>query len=321
MCSSDIKPFERKNGFQRPWHLLQILTWMIYPCLLLHYYVFLMTLLWDNIGVRVAITLFFSLCSVIALVAAYITCDINPADDAVLNKKAEYSEPGRVFCYLCETHVHSTSKHCKYCDKCVLNFDHHCKWLNTCVGNKNYRFFLLLIVAVGGITTLSLTLSLIYFVELFLYPTSFLLRVDRASVWLSRDLVLGVLVVSLLVLLGLVAMVFQLLGFHAMLAYRGMTTYDFIVFEQRRQRERAAEKLVQRDKNKGTAGAADSKTLTSAPKPMESPRERDRGEGEREEPLSPRIDLLVDRRGPDIRSDDEEGNMGGYGLQLASTHK
>ena len=70
MCNADIKPFERKNGFQRPWQLLQMLIWLICPLLLMRYYVFLMILLWDYIGARVAITLFFSICSAIALYAA-----------------------------------------------------------------------------------------------------------------------------------------------------------------------------------------------------------------------------------------------------------
>ena len=46
------------------------------------------------------------------------------------------------FCYYCQVHVSSLSKHCRYCDKCVHGFDHHCKWLNNCVGYANYRSFL-----------------------------------------------------------------------------------------------------------------------------------------------------------------------------------
>eukprot|EP01041_Mallomonas_annulata_P014554 gene14554-30984_t len=135
-----------------------------------------MILLWDILEVRVIITLAFTIFSVLALYAAYMTCKINPADDAVLNKDRENTDPGRVYCYLCEIHVHSSSKHCKYCDKCVLNFDHHCKWLNTCVGKKNYRYFLFLVATVGCLTTLSLTLTAIYFVEYFNTPDSFQIR-------------------------------------------------------------------------------------------------------------------------------------------------
>ena len=43
------------------------------------------------------------------------------------------------------------------------------------------------------------------------------------------------LVLSVFLYLPLVAMVFQLAGFHLMLIYRGETTYDFIVGEQKRQ--------------------------------------------------------------------------------------
>mmetsp|Transcript_23281 Transcript_23281/g.23495 ORF Transcript_23281/g.23495 Transcript_23281/m.23495 type:complete len:184 (+) Transcript_23281:197-748(+) len=159
MAPNDSSESIRKNGFERPWHLLQILTWIIYPFLLAHYYIFLFILLWDLIAVQVILTIFFSLCSIIAAYAAYVTCKIDPADDACIEKRSEYTDPARIYCYICETHVHATSKHCKYCDKCVINFDHHCKWLNTCIGQKNYKSFLLLICAVGGLTTLSLSLS------------------------------------------------------------------------------------------------------------------------------------------------------------------
>lgn len=52
----------------------------------------------------------------------------------------------------------------------------------------------------------------------------------------------GILIASVAVLLPLVLMVYQLAGFHIMLIVRNMTTYDFIVYQQKRQRERDAEK-------------------------------------------------------------------------------
>lgn len=244
MCKKSKEPFTRTNGFQRPWHLLQILTWMIYPLLLIYYYIFLYSLLWDILAVRIVITILFSIFSILAAVAAYATCGTDPADSAVIAKNCPPNErntvpsaPNAVFCYLCEAHVNETSKHCKYCDKCVEKFDHHCKWLNTCIGRKNYRYFLSLVLCIGFITTLALTLNSIYLVEYFQWPNWFQIRMSSASVFLSLDLVLVVICVSEAILIGLVAMLFQLIGFHVMLAYRGMTTYDFIIYEQRRQRE------------------------------------------------------------------------------------
>ena len=42
---------------------------------------------------------------------------------------------------------------------------------------------MVLVVAVGGITTLSLTLNAIYFVELSMHPLSFMIRGERVLVW------------------------------------------------------------------------------------------------------------------------------------------
>ena len=55
----------------------------------------------------------------------------------------------------------------------------------------------------------------------------------------NRDAVAGLLVASAAVLLPLVLMVYQLALFHLTLLRRGQTTYEFIVSEQKRARDRA----------------------------------------------------------------------------------
>jgi hypothetical protein len=60
--------------------------------------------------------------------------------------------------------------------------------------------------------------------------------------------ILGYLLIASVVLLALlVAMVYQLAGFHITLLRKGMTTYDFIVSEQKRAREREEQKRKKRD--------------------------------------------------------------------------
>lgn len=188
----------RRNGLARPFHPFQIATWFLFALVIVHYYAFLMPLLWDSIACKVIVTFVFSLWTLIAGYGAYETCRVNPADDAVCQllatAKSEsagvtpaealametntgcaccYRPPPdpeqKINCYYCKVQVHSSSKHCIHCNKCVLRFDHHCKWLNTCVGQKNYNYFLTTVFAIVFKTSLSLALSLAYLVESFAY--------------------------------------------------------------------------------------------------------------------------------------------------------
>lgn len=198
-------PTVRRNGFDFPFHPFQIATWFLFGLIVVHYFAFLMPLMWDNLACIVILTVLFGIWTLTALVAVYETCRINPADDAVcqsiastnssVNEVGEtrvynteswvscqccYVPPtqpdDKINCYYCKVMVHSSSKHCIHCNKCVLRFDHHCKWLNTCVGQKNYRWFITAVSAVALKTTLSLALSIAYLIESFAYKESMRLR-------------------------------------------------------------------------------------------------------------------------------------------------
>lgn len=201
----------RKNGLQRPWDLLQIGTWVLYPLVLAQYFGLLLPLMWTQKPAQIILTFFFCLGSVTAVYSGYLTCAIDPADDAVLSEEERdmrrilpgclvylaFTKPTKnqlpasivndsdgdsqqnknenetIYCYLCEEDVCNHSKHCRYCNKCVQRFDHHCKWLNTCVGEKNYRFFLCVVGSVTLQTTISVGVSLFYLVVAFAYSDTF----------------------------------------------------------------------------------------------------------------------------------------------------
>ena len=223
------------------------MTWVLFPTVMVHFFCFLMPLLWTDMGSQVSIPLLFILSAVLTSFGVYATCSINPCDvnllsiDSPRRKGANGTERtlsngDSIYCYVCEKSVHKSSKHCKFCQKCVTAFDHHCKWLNTCIGQANYRFFLLAVAGITVITSISLALSIAYVVESFSTGDAIEERGQKAYIAISLLSIKIVSIISVVTLLPLVAMVYQLAGFHVMLIAKGLTTYDYIVQENKRQK-------------------------------------------------------------------------------------
>ena len=95
----------RKNGFERPFHKLQIATWLLYPVVLAQYFGLLMPLLWTSIIAEILVTIAFCLSSVIAIYAAYLTCTIDPIDDSMQPKVTKIANSNKsdaiCFCFFC----------------------------------------------------------------------------------------------------------------------------------------------------------------------------------------------------------------------------
>ena len=117
---------KRKNGFQGPLNILQIGTWILFPVLIIHYFAFIYPMLWPYLSVRITVTFVFLASSLGALISGFLVCYIDPADNHTL-RSIPTEDPNPVYCYLCETNVECTSKHCRFCQKCIVGFDHHCK--------------------------------------------------------------------------------------------------------------------------------------------------------------------------------------------------
>ena len=71
---------------------------------------------------------------------------------------------------------------------------------------------------------------------------------SQSTILLPIDGVKGILLGVVTILLVLVGLIYQLLGFHCMLLAYSMTTYDFIVNEQKKERERNALRQQKKDR-------------------------------------------------------------------------
>jgi hypothetical protein len=255
-------PTRRINSFDRPLKNIQILTWVIFVAILLMFYCFLVHCTWDSTSFWITLALF-TICAVGTIVCCYFACSIDPIDDMCLppeertvdEQPMERSEMSH--CYMCKVSLRKTSKHCGECKKCVATFDHHCVWLNTCIGEKNYKYFLGLVASVQLLTICALALDLAYFIELCKDSVAFhdrisdtFIQIDVIGLWI-------IVSIMLVFLAGLVAAVAQLAGFHCMLRWRGITTYEYVVSEQRRvnDKRQAEQQAAQRRRLEEQAAA------------------------------------------------------------------
>ncbi|CAG9326253.1 unnamed protein product [Blepharisma stoltei] len=142
----------RTNGFKRPLHILQVLSWVIGSLLALTFYLLIIPPLISSS--KIVFGLSYSIFSVFTILFMIICTIIDPTDLAIeaernaKNGTSSYKISGLTkICRICKSYVHDNAKHCGYCDRCVDGFDHHCKWLNNCVGKKNYKYFIFLILS------------------------------------------------------------------------------------------------------------------------------------------------------------------------------
>lgn len=253
---SSIRYYRRIHGFQRPFDNYQILGWLALVVIGSATFTVLVPSL--SLEIRMPI-LGILVGSAVTHIIAHVTATLlDPAEPAVRansdnrvipefdrSRHRHVIESGR--CHLCKIDASSDrTKHCSTCNKCIAEFDHHCKWLNNCVGVRNYPAFIACILSalVGSLCVVATSASLLYAIVTasnngwsenysktdcfdftsFLYKTSCAAAVSFIAIAFT-----GVLsTVSAILLL-------QLCIFHGYLAFRGITTYEYVRIQRERQ--------------------------------------------------------------------------------------
>lgn len=252
----------RKNGLEAPFEPLQIATWFLLATMIAGFYGVIIPPL--SIVLQALLGIIFAILVVIAVVAAFLACWIDPSDDNVLGLATVGVNNGgtdNIYCRFCATHVNRSSKHCRNCEKCVDEFDHHCKWLNNCIGKKNYRHFLVLLVATFAFTLLELAMFIhnvaVYFQDKDDYKTQVEDAYGASASPLGPLIASWIFIVALTPVAGLLG---QLFFFHITLLREGLTTYDYIIREQTREHEARHQRRNNTQVNpNGTAASTDDK--------------------------------------------------------------
>lgn len=229
----------RSNGFETPFDPHQVATWVAFVLLMGSFFGLYTPVYTDGLGITLSCV--YGIAACVTFASGTMCMRTDPCDSGVLDKCAGITTPEAVdvassknYCYLCEAHVEKRSKHCRRCNKCVDTFDHHCPWLNTCVGSKNYKAFLLLLVSVFTLTSLQMGTSLQASLEQLQHEGRVRLR-DAYNGSLNPIAYVVLHGVTVLLCLAAWLLIMQLLTFHVGLIYRGMTTYEFIVAQRKRQ--------------------------------------------------------------------------------------
>jgi len=218
----------RHNGFDLPWHPLQLLGWLVTAMSSFLCYFAIRPALPAASSVAPRQTAFLALftplqTAVIAL--GFWLTYWDPTDTLVLGQREgreTATDTDALQCTDCQSTVHALSKHCTRCDRCVEGFDHHCKWLNNCIGKGNYKLFWLLIVALDAASMVQVGFGLTALATI----TDDSEGIDYSEG--SKEAIFALIVLDVAISLLVSAAVSQLIGLHLWLRSKGMTTYEWI---------------------------------------------------------------------------------------------
>jgi len=223
----------RINGFQRPFHPLQVLSWVVFGCDVFLFCVFGVPLV-DTVAAKVIVAVCYTTSVGVLVLACIKATSCDPADAHIRCQGMHLkNDPcaDMPYCTMCSVPVYPQSKHCRACNKCVNVFDHHCMWLNNCIGERNYRPFLGCICSVAVMTGIVLGTCGYLFVDYFANEEEFVVRLHQNPLFSEapREMAMGLLCSLVVVNLPLFTLDMQLVVLHAFLYTQNLTTYEYIM--------------------------------------------------------------------------------------------
>lgn len=232
MSFEDDGDQRRLHGFQRPFHPLQVVSWVVFGSDVVVFVVFCMPIV-DTVAAQVCLSICFAVSVVVLVYATAKATACDPADAHVDTDESEFKDEdarSMPFCRMCNVSVYSRSKHCRACNKCVHVFDHHCTWLNNCIGAANYHWFFMTVSAVAVMIGIVLFTSLYIFVDYFVNE-GFDERVQAVAIFqdVPMEFFLGLLIFMLCINSPLFLLDLQLVLLHLFLASQDLTTYEYIM--------------------------------------------------------------------------------------------
>lgn len=112
--------------------------------------------------------------------------------------------------------------------------------LNTCVGKANYTYFFRCMISIAIMLTIQAVIQVALILDIYLGSSG--ATKQRAEEWLQANATIAVVIVMgifIFLNLGALSLIGQLLLFHMRLQRDGLSTYQFIVRDNQRRREKA----------------------------------------------------------------------------------
>jgi hypothetical protein len=141
------------NAFTMKPSVTQILSYCIVLAGIIIFYKCITTNMFHTTAC-IVFSIIYGVSTIILIIFSALSSCLDPTDPIIIDYRNCLKE-GKAFdsnnCYYCETcqsYCNQTSKHCKICERCVNVFDHHCIWINNCIGEKNYNYFMIMIIFV-----------------------------------------------------------------------------------------------------------------------------------------------------------------------------